>query len=121
MYVTFDRAKVTKARSGAGEEGYSPAPDTSTPFAVSLKNPHIQSRVGASVWIRTPATLRSADALRAAHITPHAPAILHRERTAVGEGALSPALQFVVRLAPAARAYAMLVDLREHNNLSSLS
>ena len=66
MYVTFDRAKVTKARSGAGKED-SPAPDTSTLFAVSYGQSDIQSRVGAFAEISSPAILRSPHAQRAAH------------------------------------------------------
>ena len=72
MYVTFDRAKVTKARSGAGKED-SPAPDTSTLFAVRHGQPPIQPRVGAFTESRTPAIARSADARRTAHITAYAP------------------------------------------------
>ena len=70
MYVTFDRAKVTKARSGAGKED-SPAPDTSTLFAVSHGQTLVQPRAGVFAENRTPAIARSADGRSAAHITAH--------------------------------------------------
>ena len=79
MYVTFDRAKVTKARSGAGKED-SPAPDTSTLFAVSHGQTLVQPRAGAFAEDRSPAILRLPHARRAAHITVPAPAKLYCNR-----------------------------------------